>query len=440
MSITIDTIYAANNTQGSSPAVERAGKTPIKNIVVIIQGEHSFDGYFGTFPFADGFPANLSIPSNPFANNSEFIKPFHIENLRNYDPNEDPDRYFEAYNNGSMNGFVYAQRKANEPNDGSKNVMGYYDYRELPYYWKFASDYVLAEKFFSPSMRSGLVNALYAIAADPSDYKERVPKGGLEINNTIFDELEKINLPWKIYVENHDAMESWSEREKRRLAGHIPVLGISRFTPNGSLGSHISDLSNYYTDIRNERFPAVSYIYFTESNDDELKEARSGEEYVTNLVYSLMKSQYWNTSAIIITWNEAGGWYDHVKPPLITNEQNGFRVPAIIISSYAKNGYIDNHTYDVTSILKFIEYTFGMASLADRDNKTENIVHAFDFTKLPQKPIYLDAIVSYSPLINSSNVYGIKMIYFLSFLVPILITSIWYYKKRSSAKNKSESP
>ena len=285
-------------------------------------------------------------------------------------------------------------------------------------------------------MRSGVVNGLYAIAADDFSYKGKVPETGLELNRTIFDELEKISVPWKIYIENYDTMESWSDKEKRSLMNHIPILGISRFTPSQSLGSHISDLNNYYSDIHHNRLPAVSYIYFTESNDDELKESISAQEYVTDLVYTLMKSDYWNNSAIIITWNESGGWYDHVKPPLITDKQNGFRVPALILSAYAKNGYIDNHTYDVTSVLKFIEFTFGIASLADRDNRTNNILHAFDFTRPPREPVYLDGVLNYSPLVKLDNVFGINLIYFFSFLGPILVTSIWYYKNKY-LKNRS---
>lgn len=407
----------------------------VKHIIIIIQGRHSFDNYFGTFPNADGFPTSVKAPLDPFdPNNSAYIEPFHLENIEYYRPKDDPPTYRLSYNNGSMNGFVYANK--DDISNGS-NVMGYYDGRDIPYYWKFASEYVLAQRFFGPSMRSDLVNSLYAIGANASLNLQEVPDQGLDINNTIFDELETNKIPWKVYIENliGIGIANVSSEETKRLFKNIPIPAIPRFRDNQSLASHIDDLANYYHDVNNNRLPAVSYLYFTKSNDSPSSNVHAAHEFVTTLVYSLMKSHYWNNSAVIITHNEAGGWFDHVKPPInnITNELNGFRVPAIIISPYAKKGYIDNQTYDISSVLKFIRSSFGIKPHPDADNKTNNnIIQAFDFTKPPREPLYLEEISRERLVIKSNDVNGINTVYALSSLGPIGITLYWYYKKRET--------
>lgn len=411
---------------------------PIKHIIVILQGRHSFDNYFGTFPNADGLPIGTKIPSDPFnPNNSTFIEPFHIENINHYKPRDDPPAYRLSYNNGSMNAFVYANR--DDPSNG-RNVMGFYDDRDIPYYWKFASEYVLAQRFFSPSMRSDLVNSLYAIGANPSLNLQEVPEQGLDLNNTLFDELEANKISWKVYIENFTGIDNVSNEETMRLFNNIPILAISRFTDNQSSVSHLDDLANYHRDIHNNRLAAVNYIYFTKSNDSPTTKVRDAQEFVATLVYSLMKSHYWNNSAVFIVHSESGGWFDHVKPPFnnITNELNGFRVPAIIISPYAKKGHIDNQTYDIASVLRFIESSFGNKSLADTDNRTHNIIHAFDFTKPPRAPLYLEEVSRDRIIMKSNDVSGVNTVYIFSLLLPVAVTVFWYYRKRRINKKVNQ--
>lgn len=408
---------------------------PIRHIIVIIQGRHSFDNYFGTFPNVDGFPIGIKIPSNPFnAKDTAFIQPFHIENINHYKPRDDPPSYRLSYNNGSMNAFVYANR--DDPSNG-RNVMGFYDDRDIPYYWKFASEYVLAQRFFSPSMRSDLVNSLYAIGAYPPPKLQVVPDHGLDVKNTLFDELEAKRISWKVYIENFTGVANLTNEETKPMLNNIPILAIPRFKVNESLASHVDDLAQYYSDIHNNRLPAVNYVYFTKSNDSPTTKVRDAQKFVATLVYSLMKSHYWNNSAVIITHNEAGGWFDHVKPPInnITNELNGFRVPAIIISPYAKNGHIDNHTYDISSVLKFIKSSFGV-NLTQMDNHTSNIIHAFDFTKPPREAPYLEEISRETIIVKSNDIYGVNSVYVFSLLAPAAVTVFWYYMKRRIGKNR----
>ena len=111
-----------------------------------------------------------------------------------------------------------------------------------------------------------------------------------------------------------------------------------------------------------------------------------GMEWVTYVVDSIMKSPYWNSTAIILTWDDYGGFYDHVPPPPIDKYGLGFRMPAIIISPYATPGFIDHSRYQFESMLKFIEWRFNIPSLTNRDRNANNILDAFNFSQKPQSP------------------------------------------------------
>jgi phospholipase C len=406
----------------------------IKNFVVIIQGRHTFDNYFGTFPGADGFRNDTKIPMNPFlVDESALVSPFHLEDKEHYKPRDDPPTYRMSYNNGSMNGFIYAQ-KDNPGN--STYVMGYFDNRDIPYYWKFATEYVLAQRFFSPTFRSDLVNSLYAIGAQPSLRLQDVPIQGLDTNKTIFDELVSNGVPWKIYVENLGGIYNKTNEDTLILKRNIPILAIPRFIENQSLNSNIQDLSNYFSDILGNRLANVTFVYFTDSNDSPTTNVIPSQELVANLIYALMTSQYWNSSAILLTHNEAGGWYDHVTPPVNNNtgELSGFRVPAIIISPYAKKGYIDNNTYDIKLFLDLVQSSFGIEGNTTLTNHTNKMFQAFDFEQRPRQPLHLQEIPRERIVVQPDEIKGINIIYILSLFGPIAVTIYLYYKGKQPSK------
>lgn len=426
------TSFRTDNLIAYSLTQEEAGivNKHIKHFVVIIQGRHTFDNYFGTFPVVDGFPNGTKIPINPFKpNESLFVEPFHLEDKEHYKPRDDPPTYRLSYNNGSMNGFILAQ-KDNPGN--SSYVMGYFDNRDIPYYWKFATEYVLAQRFFSPSIRSDLVNSLYAIGAQPSMRIQDVPQGGLDINRTIFDELDSNKIPWKVYVENLRGIYNQSKGDTSISLRNLPILAIPRFNENQSLHSNIYDLSNYFEDILNNELATVTYMHFTDSNDSPTTTVVPAQELVANLIYALMSSPYWNSTAILLVHNEAGGWYDHVKPPINNNtgELSGFRVPAIIISPFAKKGYIDTNTNDIHSYLEFLQYSLGIKNVTNSITDTNKIFEAFDFTKGPRHPIHFQEIPKERVIVQPNEIKGINIVYVLSLFGPIVVTIYWYYRKR----------
>jgi phospholipase C len=421
-----DGLIAYSLSQGEARIVS----SHIKNFVVIIQGRHTFDNYFGTFPGANGLPNGTKMPINPFdQNNSKFVEPFHLEDKEHYKPRDDPPTYRLSFNNGRMDGFIYAQKDS--PGNPAY-VMGYFDNRDIPYYWKYASEYVLADMFFSPTIRSDLVNSLYAIGLQPSMKLQDVPIQGLVVNNTIFDELTSKGVPWKIYVENLGEIYNKSKEDTVILKRNIPILAVPRFIDNQSLNSNIHDLSDYFADIVGNRLANVTFVYFTDSNDSPTSNVSPSQELVANLVYALMTSEYWNSSAILLTHNEAGGWYDHVKPPLNNNtgELNGFRVPAIIISPYAKKGYIDSNTHDIKSFLDIVQSSFGLNGSAYAVNQTNKMIQAFDFAQYPRKPLQIQEVPRDRSIVEPEDIKGINTTYILSLFGPISVTIYWYYRKK----------
>ncbi len=319
------------------------------------------------------------------------IKPFHLKNTKTPNLKYGPLVYEKSYNYGFMDGFILAQNdNALKPNDIAKKdnhtiVMGYYNNSEIGPYWFLASNFVLADNFFSATRQTDLTNNLHLFTAEEGNFKKYVPTEGLSINSTVLDLLEKKRITWKIYVENYDSglnFTNENESSKRYLTLN-PILGIPRFVENTTLNGRIQDLSNYFHDLKHN-LPSVSYIILPESQESSPKDILKGQESVVSLIISLMQSKHWKNSLFILTYSGSGGWYDHVPPPLNPGSQHGFRVPTLFISPYSHKGIVDSTFYDTLSIVKFIEYNFNLKMVDSRYSLSNNILGAFDFDKPPR--------------------------------------------------------
>jgi phospholipase C len=353
-----------------------------------------------------------------------YLKPFHLEETKTDRLYFDSKGYKMSYNNGLMNGFASAQH-LNGADAGL--VMGYYNEVELPYYWNFASGFVLSDNFFAPTMKTGLINELYLYTGGPGQYQKNISLNGY--NRTILNELQMNGLSWKVYAEDYIQVLNRSSYVKEKGETNI-LTALAKSVDNQTLKSNFVYLSEYFRDINSDNFPAVAYIIAPTIYETAPKDASTGQEVVAALVLALMKSKHWNDSVFIITYRESGGWYDHVPPPSDSNQSYGFRVPTLIISPFSKKGFVDSTLYDATSILKFIEYNYGMQPLSTRDANANNLLNAFDFTKPPRKPIYLEEISRERLLIKTVNVSGVNTVYFFSLLAPVAVTIGWYYRKQ----------
>lgn len=365
--------------------------TPLEHIVVLMQENHSFDNYFGTYPGADGIPEGVCMPFDPFSATGECVEPFHIgdNDVELEDPDHSSATHAIQFNEGRMDGFVYALELRNQ--DG-RLAMGYYDDRDLPFHWNLADEYVLFDRFFSSAAGGSFINHLYWVAAVGAD--ERPGPGELDGVVTIFDRLQEAGIDWKFYVQNYEpglTYRTLTEYPSDRAAQvvWVPLLNIDRFLDDPELSSRIVDLEEYYLDLERGTLPAVAYIAPSGPSEHPPGSLMAGQRFVRSLVQSLMRSEAWDTSALMVTYDDWGGWYDHVPPPQIDADGYGFRVPAFMVGGQVKRGHIESATLDYTSILRFIEDNWGLEPLAERDRQATSIAGAFDFASPPREPAFI---------------------------------------------------
>lgn len=373
-------------------AAQSPTETPIEHFIYLMQENHSFDNYFGTYPGVDGIPPDTCIPVDPFDETvTDCVKPFRIgdTDVQNDDPDHSDETHRLQYNEGRMDGFVFALNRRNQ--DG-RLAMGYYDDQELPYYWNIAEEYVLFDRFFSSAAGGSFINHRYWVTATPGAVE---PGGSLQEvlarTDTIFDRLQEKGISWKFYVQNYDpelnyrTMDQYPGNRASQVIW-VPLLNIDRFLDNPDLFQHIVPLDEYYDDLANGTLPAVAFMVPSGPSEHPPSNLKSGQRFVKSLLQALMQSQYWENSAFLWSYDDWGGWYDHVPPPQVDEYGYGFRVPALLVSAYARRGYIDSTTLDYTSALKFIEENWGLEPLAERDAQANSFSSAFDFSQPPRQP------------------------------------------------------
>ncbi len=365
--------------------------TPIQHMIVVMQQNHTYDNYFGTYPGGEGVPVNTCMPvslSDP-ANNL-CILPFYIGEYPLSDLSHGSRTFFEQYNNGLMNGFIEAQNRRNL--DG-KLSMAYFDDHELSYYWNLADEYVLFDRYFSSAHSGSIMNRLFWTTGTPGDGTNNIPSNGYGDIPTIFDKLEERGISWKFYINNYDPnLDYRSLAELTYLPPQIqwvPLLGFDRFLDDPQLSSRIVDLKEYYEDLNRGTLPAVSYVLLLGATEHPISDVTLGQRVTRTMIQTLMQSDAWNSSAFFITYDDWGGWYDHVPPPQVDKYGLGFRVPALLVSPYARKGHVEHTQLEHASFLKFIEENWGIPPLATRDAHANNFLAAFDFSNKPRAPEFI---------------------------------------------------
>jgi phospholipase C len=270
-----------------------------------------------------------------------------------------------------------------------KNSISYYDYRILPNYWEYARKYTLCDAFFSSILGDSEPNHLYSVAAQSGALAYNVKKTETAqfLFRTLIDLLTPAQVTWKYYNAKTVATAPgvWN-----------PLPAFPAVGGNPLLLSHIVETTEFYKDLQNGTLPQVCWLVpHGVQSEHPPQDIRKGMTHVTNLVNAVMKSAYWNTCAIIIIWDDSGGFYDHVAPPNVDQFGYGFRVPAIVISPYSRKGTVVHTNYDMTSPLKLIETAFGLGSLTGRDASANNMLDCFDFG---QAPLPTDVITSSTKL------------------------------------------
>ena len=415
-------------------AFPSATSTPIQHLVVLMQENHTFDNYFGTYPGADGLPAGVKMPVDPANPAAGYIVPWHIGTTTITDLSHSSATFLAQYDNGKWDGFVSA---LNSYNQNGTIAMGYYDSSDIPYYWNLAGNYVLFDHLFSSAKDGSFANHMYWVAATNPQVKKGQQLSTLVENiPTIFDRLQAAGVSWKFYVENYDAQITFrnpsTQNNRESQVVWVPLLNFARFIDNPDLSSHIVDLSQYYTDLQDGTLPAVSYIVPSGASEHPPEYPASGERTVKSLLQELMRSSAWDSSAFMLLYDDWGGWYDHVVPPQVDQAGYGARVPGLLVSPYAKKGYIDSTQLDFTSVLKFIETNWNVGSLESRDASANNFLSAFDFTQAPRQAGLLSMTYGSKAISNKAPSIMIFSSYGLALLLTFLAISLAAVRMRKS--------
>lgn len=388
---------AAKPAKAPQPDQAIPGMDKIEHVVWIIQENHSFDNYFGTYPNADGLPPSTCLSRMP--GSKECVKPFHMPAGQ---PLLDLEHSWEtahaAYDHGTMNGFVWAE--------GSPYTMGYYDQRDIPNYWNYARHYTLCDRFFSSEMTGSSPNHVYTVAAQSQEInnigslaqlkKELDDDDGFNFAS-IVKRFTGEDITWKYYVETQPDQSSGCSLnahlsqlacpDPKVLTLWNPMPGFKAIRDSKSSMSRIVSADDYYSDLKQGTLPQVSWIIPDFQDSEHPPEPLAqGMWYVTRLVNALMESPYWKDTVIFISWDDYGGFFDHVPPPEVDAYGYGPRVPNIVISPYARADYVSHYTYDLTSILKFIEVRWHLKHLTPRDGRANVMADCFDFNQAPLAP------------------------------------------------------
>jgi phospholipase C len=419
----------------------------IQHVVVIMQENRSFDSYFGTFPGADGIPMKNGTPSVcvPDPKNRQCVRPYPDHADVNGGGPHGAASATADIDHGKMDGFI-AQAEAgqrgctdqNNPvcaNAAVPDVMGYHDGSDIPNYWAYARQFVLQDHMFEPTASWSLPAHLFlvsewsavcskrgapmscknsnATAARPPDFgpPPHTPPNYAWTDLTYL--LHQAGVSWKYYVANGTEPDCEDDEAEvcPPIAQHAGTPGIWNPLPwfttvkqDGQL-DNVQPLDNFYADAQAGKLPAVSWITPSDAvSEHPPSRVSAGQAYVTGLINAIMQSPDWSSTAIFLTWDDWGGFYDHVVPPTVDQNGYGLRVPGLVISPYAKQGFIDHQTLSFDAFAKFIEDDF----LGGRrlDPKTDgrpdprpdvrederilgDLTRDFDFSQAPRPPLIL---------------------------------------------------
>src|SRR5262249_19693535 len=307
-------------------------------------------------------------------------------------------------NGGAMDGFTAANADGADPT-GSR-AMGYYDQTDLPFYYGLFNTFATGDRYFCSVLSQTFPNRLYLLAGTSFGHIRNDVANSP--HDSIFNLLDQYGVTWRIY------------------ASQYPFAYGSFFfkyaLDHGA--QHVFPIAQYYADLAAGALQDVSFVdpdfmgtAQTENDEHPPSNVQVGQKFVADVINGLMSSAEWGASAFFFTYDEHGGYYDHVVPPatpipdaippilqggdvVAAFDQYGVRVPAVVVSPYAKSHFVSHVVHDHTSILRFIEYRFGLPALTNRDAAADPMLEFFDFNNPPfmSPPTLPDAIIDQAQL------------------------------------------
>src|SRR5712692_5148940 len=345
--LTLDAgIFSASTAMAS--IADPAAANPIKHILIACQENRTFDEYFGYYPRAGkfGIPANYSQPDG----NGGTVSPYHFFFPFSNNPSHSWQDIHREWNRGAINGFYTT--------DGW-DVLGYYDGSDLSYYYGLADSFTLCGRYFCSLLGPSTPNRFALISGTAGGNTTNTVNRGSQDWPTLVDLLDAHKITWKCYnlgAGTGTSLEDFNVLVFFKRWQHDPRLNFTE--------------DDYQADLKAGILPQVSFL-ITEALVSEHPPAdiQMGQKKMAEVINDLIGSRLWQSSALFFTYDEGGGYFEHVAPPQVDAYGMGFRVPTLVVSPYARRGYVSGQLYEHSSILKFIERRFGLPSLASINRK-----------------------------------------------------------------------
>lgn len=376
----------AKDTLGRS---DRLGKRiPVDHIFVLMMENRSFDHYFSKLP-EYGQP-DVTVADESWTNLDQNGQPVAWHHTSDYcveDPNHGWNASHAQWNGGKNDGFVLD----NEP-DGAR-AMGYLDHTDLPFYYDLASQFAIGDRYFCSLLGPTWPNRMFLMGGSSNGLTKNTLPTSVDTPN-VFQSLIDAGVEWKLYRSNLPPpamyLQTWLESTK--------YCGQPEFGP-----CRLAEIDQLAPDLAAGTLPPVTFIEpehstgIFETSEHPPANPHHGQHFVWKIVDALTKSPIWSRSVLFITYDEHGGFADHVPPPPAchpgtgepedssqgTFDRMGFRVPLIVVSPYAKKNYVSHVEREHTSILRFIQAKHGLAALSNRDANSDALMDLFDFENPP---------------------------------------------------------
>jgi phospholipase C len=371
----------------TAPQATIADLKKLEHIVVMMQENRSYDSYFG--PLHDlGQPEASQEPTtgnpNPKDPTGPAIVPFHNPNFCETDDLAHGwTAVHKQANGGKMDGFTATNVTEADPT--GKRTMAYYTDAELPYYYALAKTFGIADRYFASLLGATEPNRYFLVAGTSFGHiNNALPQGNEWAQRTVFEELDEAHVSWRVY------------------STVSPTL-LFKYVRDHADG-HVVPTARYYTDAAAGKLPQVAFVdpeFFGdiqhESDEHPPANPQLGQKFTSGVINALMKSPNWPTSALFLTWDEHGGYYDHVVPPAAPIPDNhaqigdpddtkakfnqyGIRVPALVVSPFSRPHFVSHVVHDHTSILRTIELRFGLPAMTRRDAQAAPMTEFLDFS------------------------------------------------------------
>ncbi len=377
-----------------------------QHVVIVVQENRTTDNLFNGLPGADTVRSGLN-------SHGQMVPFVPVSLSATYGLSHRHDAFVKSYDGGKMDGFdtVHSNCSGKCPPEDTR-AYAYVKPSQTRPYFAMAEQYAFADRMFQSNEGPSFPAHLYLVAGTSSPQRGSdlwiaenplTPRGGTtggcdspagslvaliapdgrERAHTfpcidrpsIFGLLDAKHLDWR-YYQAHEGSGLWNAADAFSQIRNGPRYATSVIYPP----------SRFISDVRARKLAAVTFVTPTAANSDHAQiTERTGPSWVASVVNAVGTSPYWQSTAIFVTWDDWGGWYDHVKPTHYDSYSLGFRVPLIVISPFTPKGYVSHQQHEFGSILKFLERNFGLESLETTDLRADDLSDCFDFRAPPRR-------------------------------------------------------